>query len=114
MVSDRRRLLVLDTRWRRAAVAWVALVAQAWPALALAQAQVEAVPEPPPAFEGNPGALPPVALPEVPVAPPPPVGLGLEDPDAPPSATSSNARDACRHFTLEERRLLPTLCGAAD
>jgi hypothetical protein len=92
------------------------VAAQLWPALVLAQAQVEPVPEPPPAFDmWNLDALenPPIALPGEPVTPPP-VSVDGSDPDAPPPATSSNTADPCRHFTPEERRLLPTLCGGTD
>jgi hypothetical protein len=86
------------------------MMALLWPGIALAQAQVEAVPEPPPAFDmWNLDALDdsPIQL------PPPPIGL--PDPlDPPPPASSSNASDPCRHFTEEERRQLPSLCGASD
>jgi hypothetical protein len=27
---------------------------------------------------------------------------------------ATNTADPCRHFTDEERRLLPSLCGASD
>jgi hypothetical protein len=109
-------MLLTPTRFRRAAISLTAVVAQLWPALVLAQAQVEAVPQPPPFDMWNLDALedPTVALPEEPDTPPP-IGIGLPDLDAPLSpTTSSNTNDPCRHFTLEERRLLPSLCGATD
>jgi hypothetical protein len=105
-------MLLPPTRFRRAAVIWAAALAQLWPALVLAQAQVEAVRVPPPPFETR-----AIALPGEPDTPAAPVGLPeLSDADAapPPWDTSSNPDDPCRHFTPEERRLLPTLCGAAD
>jgi hypothetical protein len=110
-------MLLTSTRFRRAAVSLAAVAAQLWPALVLAQAQVEAVPQPPPAFDmWNLDAFedPALALPGEPVTPPPPTGIGLPVLDAPPPATSSNTNDPCRHFTQEERRLLPSLCGVTD
>jgi hypothetical protein len=103
-------MLLTRIRSRLAALRSVAIVALLWPGLALAQAQVEAVPEPPPAFDmWNLEALgDPIQLP-----PPPPIGL--PDPlDPPPPPGWSNASDPCRHFTEEERSLLPSLCGASD
>lgn len=99
------------SRWRPLGCA--ALVALLWSGLALAQAQVEAVPEPPPAFDmwnldalGDPIQLPGDVAPDV---------VGLPDPADPPQPPGSpNASDPCRHFTEEERRLLPSLCGASD
>jgi hypothetical protein len=97
---------MLLTRSRLAALGCAAIVALLSPGLALAQAQVEAVPEAPPAFDmWNLEALgdsdihvPPEILPEPPTSPP----------------TAADASDPCRHFTQEERRLLPSLCGASD
>jgi hypothetical protein len=111
--------MLLNRTWlRRAAVGWAAMAAQLWPALALAQAQVEAVPEPPPAFNmWNLDALddPAVALPGEPVTPPPSVALPGE-PVTPPASIdmSQQPNDLCRHFSPEERRLLPSLCGPPD
>jgi hypothetical protein len=103
-------MLLTRTRSAQAALGGAAMMALLWPGIALAQAQVEAVPEPPPAFDmWNLDALDdsPIQL------PPPPIGL--PDPlDPPPPASSSNASDPCRHFTEEERRQLPSLCGASD
>jgi hypothetical protein len=95
------------------ALGCAAILALLWPRHAVAQAQVEAVPEPPPAFDmWNPDMLgDPIQVPdEAPPDPPPP--LGSVDAGAPLS--SAGASDTCRHFTPEERRLLPSLCGASD
>jgi hypothetical protein len=113
-------MLLTPTRFRRTAVIWAAALVQLWPTFVLAQAQVEAVPVPPPAFEMwnvNTFEERAIALPGEPDTPVAPVGLPtLSDADAAPPAwdTSSDPDDPCRHFTPEERRLLPTLCGAAD
>jgi hypothetical protein len=105
-------MLLTRIRSGRAAPACAAMMALLWPGLALAQAQVEAVPEPPPAFDmWNLDALdaPPIQLPEG-EAPEPPV-LDSAEIRQPPAV---DADDPCRHFTPEERRLFPSLCGASD
>jgi hypothetical protein len=107
-------MLLNCTRSGRAALGRAAIMALLWPAVALAQAQVEAVPEPPPAFDPwNLDAPPdPIQLPGDEAPPDPPPSLGSVDADQPRSG--ANASDPCRHFTEEERRLLPSLCGASD
>jgi hypothetical protein len=109
-----------------AALGGAAIMALLWPGPVLAQAQVEAVPEPPPAPAAvqavpeppppfdmwNLDALqaPPIQLPDQ-EAPEPPAVLNSSAAGQPPAADAS---DPCRHFTPEERRLLPSLCGASD
>jgi hypothetical protein len=106
-------MLLTRIRFGRAAFGRAAILALLWPGLALAQAQVEPVPEPPPAFDmWNLDALqaPPIQLPDQEAPEPPPV-LNSSEAGQPPAADAS---DPCRHFTPEERRLLPSLCGASD
>jgi hypothetical protein len=106
-------MLLNRTRSAQAALGCAALMALLWPGLALAQAQVEPVPEPPPAFDmWNLDALqqPPIQLPDE-AAPEPPALVDSSETGQPPAADAS---DPCRHFTPEERRLLPSLCGASD
>jgi hypothetical protein len=119
-------MLLTRIRFGRAAFGRAAILALLSPGLAVAQAQVEAVPEPPPAPAAvqavpepppafdmwNLDALqaPPIQLPDQEAPEPPPV-LNSSEAGQPPAADAS---DPCRHFTPEERRLLPSLCGASD
>jgi hypothetical protein len=106
-------MLLTRIRSAPAALGGAAIMALLSPGLAVAQAQVEAVPEPPPPFDmWNLDALqaPPIQLPDQ-EAPEPPAVLNSSAAGQPPAADAS---DPCRHFTPEERRLLPSLCGASD
>jgi len=88
-----------------------ALVAASWPGPVTAQAQpaqVEAVPAFD-MFDLDSLQDPAIALPGVePIEPP---ELESVDIVAPQGVGSG---DPCRHFTQDERRRLPTLCGPSD
>lgn len=105
-------LLASYRSWRTAGLA---LIVALWPALAAAQAQVEAVPEPPPPFDMwdlDNLQEPAIELPDD-LAPAPPLSEAVED-GGPQAPGTADVNDPCRHFTEEERRLLPSLCGPTD
>jgi hypothetical protein len=90
------------------------LIAACWPGPAVAQVQVEPVPEPPAfdMFDLDAVEDPEIQLPGEAMPP----GVGGPDVEAIEIGTppATNTADPCRHFTDEERRLLPSLCGASD